>query len=259
MKYDRNIIKENCQEYYFKGNRVGIVLIHGFTGTPAHTKELGKFLAEKEFTVMGVRLEGHGIHHEILEKTNRYDWYYSLKRSVERMRDKVDEIFLIGFSMGGDLSILFNELDSGIKAMILINTPIYTKPKRITFWFIPLIKRFKKYKTKKWVKEMDNYFVRRDTGSYLRIPLESAWQFYKLIQETKDVVDKIDIPVYVIQSSKDEMINPQSAEFLRNKIKTLKKFDIIDTKTHALLNEYNNKEKVFEKVYNFIKENSDYI
>lgn len=255
-KYPNN---SDNQNYYFPGSKTGVVLVHGFTGSPAQTRELGEFFANQGLTVCGVRLVGHGVHHEILKKTNRFDWYYSLKTAVEKIREQVDEVFLIGFSMGGNLSLLFNELAGGVKGLILVNTPIYTRPSRLTFWFIPLIKRFKKYKTKEWAKEMDNYFFEKSAGSYPRIPLESAWQFYKLVQETKEVVPKVNIPVYVIQSARDEVINAQSAEFLKNKLKNLKHFDLIDTEIHGLLTEYPERERIFEKIYNFIRENSGLI
>ncbi|MDZ7798336.1 MAG: alpha/beta fold hydrolase [Patescibacteria group bacterium] len=256
MKQENNNFLENSKPFYFSGNKVGVILIHGFTGSPADLRVFGRYLAKQGYTVKGIRLTGHGIHHTVLKKTNRYDWYYSLKRSINEIRDQVEEIFLVGFSMGGDLSILYNEMEKGVKGMVLINTPIYTKPSRLTFWFIPLIKRFKKFKIKGWAKKTDNYFEKRCACSYTKIPLDSAWQFYKLVQESKAVAEKIKIPVYLIQSRHDQAINAESVNFLDKKIKTVYKKDIINTHLHGLLSEYEKRENIYSNINDFIKKSS---
>lgn len=244
--------------YFFKRGPIGVMLVHGFTSSPNDLRILGEYLAERNLSVYGVRLQGHGVHHEVLKKTSRFDWFYSLKRAADILKKEVKKVFLVGFSMGGNLSLLFSELEEGVKGLILVNTPIYTKEKRYIFWFIPLIKRFKKFKTKEWVKNMDHYFEMRDHGSYFRTPLGSAWQFYKLVQDSKKVLPHIFIPVYIIQSTKDERINPESADFLIRKIGSQdKRIDYIETDKHQIFANFSKKEEIFEKIYNFIKEKSN--
>jgi carboxylesterase len=42
------------------GRRVGVLLSHGFTGSPASMKPWGEFLAERGYAVEVPRLPGHG-------------------------------------------------------------------------------------------------------------------------------------------------------------------------------------------------------
>ena len=61
------------QSYFFSGNETGCLLIHGFTSTPAELRELGELLHKVGYTVLGVRLSGHGTTVEDLEKSNYKD------------------------------------------------------------------------------------------------------------------------------------------------------------------------------------------
>ena len=53
------MLMQGAEAYYFPGNEVGIILVHGFTGSPAELKELGEELHKEGYTVQGVLLPGH--------------------------------------------------------------------------------------------------------------------------------------------------------------------------------------------------------
>ena len=259
MKEEENIFELN-KAFCYAGGEIGVVLVHGFTGSPFDLKPMGEFLSQRGLTVSGVRLQGHGTRHQALRLTNRFDWYYSLKRVIDELRPKVKKIFLVGFSMGGNLTLLFTKLEKGIDGLVLINTPIYTKPGRLMFWFIPFIKNFKKYTTKKWAKDIKDYFEKGSQGSYTRIPLDSAWQYYKLVQETKEILPDIDLPVYIFQSMNDSVINPRSADYLYRKIKSPdKKIEYINTDQHKIISYFPRQEEIFAKIEHFIREKSSLI
>ena len=212
-------------------------------------------MADKGFTVAGVRLSGHEVYHEVPEKINRFDWYYSFKMAADELRQKVKKIFIVGFSMGGNLALLFTKIERGVDGLILINTPIYTKPGRLIFWFIPLIKNFKKFTTKKRTQDIRDYFENGSKGSYTRIPLDSAWQFYKLVQETKEILPEINLPVYIFQSTNDTDINSWSADYLYRKIKSPdKKIEYINTDQHIIISNFPGQEEIFFKIHRFIRE-----
>jgi carboxylesterase len=259
MKEEENIFEIN-KPFFYPGGDIGVVLVHGFTGGPFDLKPLGEFLAKKGFTVSGVRLQGHGVHYQALKLTNRFDWYYSLKRAIDEIRPKVKKIFIIGFSMGGNLALLFTKLEKGIDGLVLINTPVYTKPGRLVFWFIPLIKNFKKFTTKKWAADIKDYFEKGNQGTYNRVPLDSAWQYYKLVQDAKEILSEINLPVQIFQSKNDSVINARSADFLFRKIKSPdKKIEYINTDQHKIISHFSGQEDIFAKIHCFIREKSSLI
>jgi len=57
---------------------IGVVLSHGFTGTPQSMRPWGRHLAAEGFAVRGPRLPGHGTHWRDMQATRWPDWYGEL-------------------------------------------------------------------------------------------------------------------------------------------------------------------------------------
>lgn len=59
---------DGAESFFIKGNSVGLLLLHGFLGTPQSVKDLGEQFAELGYTVYAPRLKGHGTHYKDVEK-----------------------------------------------------------------------------------------------------------------------------------------------------------------------------------------------
>lgn len=93
-------------DFKFEGDRRGVLLVHGLTGTPAEMRLLGKRLHREGFTVHGVQLAGHcGDEGDLLD-TGWRDWYASVEQAAERLHAEVDHLFVAGLSMGALLALL---------------------------------------------------------------------------------------------------------------------------------------------------------
>ena len=60
-----------AQPFDFAGDRHGVLLIHGFTGSAGHMRLIGEHLREQGFTVKGINLPGHGTS---IEDMAHYGW-----------------------------------------------------------------------------------------------------------------------------------------------------------------------------------------
>lgn len=92
-------------EFFFEGDRRGVLLIHGLTGTPTEMRLLGKGLNRLGFTVHGMQLAGHCGDVEDLLATGWRDWYASVEQAAESLKGKVDQLFVGGLSMGALLAL----------------------------------------------------------------------------------------------------------------------------------------------------------
>ena len=81
-------------DFFFEGGRSGVLLIHGLTGTPMEMKLLGKGLNRAGFTVHGMQLAGHCGDVEDLLATGWHDWYASVEKAADALREKVDHLFV---------------------------------------------------------------------------------------------------------------------------------------------------------------------
>lgn len=50
------------EPFFFQGGRTGVLLLHGFTGTPKEVRWMGEDLQKHGYTVLGIRLHGHATH-----------------------------------------------------------------------------------------------------------------------------------------------------------------------------------------------------
>ena len=90
-----------AKPFFFGGSDVGCLVSHGFTGTTQSMRFLGEYLAQEGgFTVIGPRLTGHGTRPEDMARATAEDWIRDLERAMDTLRQRCQEIFITGLSMG---------------------------------------------------------------------------------------------------------------------------------------------------------------
>jgi carboxylesterase len=129
-----------------KNAHVGVLLVHGFTGSPASMRPWGEFLNSKGYTVRVPLLPGHGTKVENLNKTKWDEWPAKITFELNELQKTCDTIFLVGLSMGGGTVLNVAESNNeGITGIILVNPMIYVKgiPVELAFF----LSRFQKLRT----------------------------------------------------------------------------------------------------------------
>jgi carboxylesterase len=91
-----------------KEGKTGCLLVHGFGGIPQEMLPLGKFLEGHGFVVSLVQLPGHGREAHNAAKVSWQDWLEALQNAFVELSENVDEVFLLGHSMGGLLALLLS-------------------------------------------------------------------------------------------------------------------------------------------------------
>ena len=92
-------------EFILPGNRTGVLLIHGLTGTPNEMRIVGRGLNRAGFTVYAMQLAGHCGNEADLNQTTWQDWYKSVEEAAFKLKEQVDHVFVAGLSMGALLSL----------------------------------------------------------------------------------------------------------------------------------------------------------
>ncbi|MBA3945251.1 MAG: alpha/beta fold hydrolase [Herpetosiphonaceae bacterium] len=92
--------------FFVAGNEIGCLLVHGFTGGPDDLRPLADQLAACGYSVALPLLPGHGNHNVELGKYRWQAWSAAVHEQLVELRKRCRVIVLIGFSMGGALSLL---------------------------------------------------------------------------------------------------------------------------------------------------------
>ncbi len=239
--------RELAKEFYYKGNKTGILLIHGFTGTPAEVRLLGEFLRGKGYTVKGILLKGHGTSPADMRKCNHRDWIRGAVDGYKSLKQECDEVFAVGLSMGGLLS-LYLARNYDIRGVVSLSTPIRVRRGATAFSYIE--RNFKIYILRKLEKKDINII------SHDKAPIFGVRNLLRLIKYVKENLEFIEKPVLIMQSYRDRTVSPISAHIIYRTIGSKDKSIIYLHKSGHIITCDCEKEQVFEEVYSFIKKAS---
>jgi carboxylesterase len=114
-------------EYFLEGDRSGVLLIHGLTGTPTEMRFVANGLHhEHGFTVHGMQLAGHCGDEADLLVTDRHDWIASAREALDGLRRRVDHVFVAGLSMGAVLALrLAIDAPDAVDGVALYGTSLF--------------------------------------------------------------------------------------------------------------------------------------
>ncbi len=117
-----SVVMAGCEAWsHVAGSSVGVLVVHGFTGTPASLRAIADAMAATGYDVELPRLPGHGTTVDDMLSTDWSDWSGEVDRAVDRLRERVSVIVAVGQSMGGTL-VLRAALDhQEIAALVLVN------------------------------------------------------------------------------------------------------------------------------------------
>jgi esterase/lipase len=68
--------------FFLEGGPIGVLLIHGFTGSPPEMRMVGDYLHQRGLSVSGPRLPGHGTSLEDLNRRRWTEWTYYVEGAL---------------------------------------------------------------------------------------------------------------------------------------------------------------------------------
>ena len=110
-------------------SKVGILCVHGFTGTPFEMRYFGQRLHELEgWTVVGPTLAGHGDDPTRLAETGWRDWLGSVERAHTALAARCERVAVCGLSLGSLLSLELSRRRREVRALCAMATPLWLSP-----------------------------------------------------------------------------------------------------------------------------------
>jgi carboxylesterase len=195
------------------GGDVGVVLSHGFTGTPQSLRPWAEQLAAAGLTVRLPRLPGHGTRWQDLNDTRWPDWYGAVERAFDELRGRCTQVFAMGLSMGGTLVIrLAEQRPAEVAGLVLVNPSLGTERKDVKYGlpvlhrFVPSLAGIGSDIRKPGVTEL----------AYDRTPLKAMHSLSRLWPEVAADLHKVTAPVLLFRSRVDHVVEPLSGRLLRD-------------------------------------------
>lgn len=219
----------------------GILLVHGFLASPAEVRDFGNKLATAGYTVLGIRLKGHGTSPWDLRERSWQDWYTSVERGFEIIQALCKHVCVVGFSTGGALSLMLASKRVGqIDSVISVSAPIKFRNKNM--YFVPLMHGANRIV--RWVSKYEGLIPFRPNESehphinYRNMPVRGLYELTRLVSNLKTDLKDVTCPVCIVQGTEDRVVDPVSAKIAYEGVGTNDKvLQWIESRRHGILNE----------------------
>lgn len=201
--------------FRLEGDRAeSVLLLHGWTGSPAHMRDLAERLHEGEYTVVTPLLAGHGTTLEDMADTGWRDWMRSAVEPAIEIVASGDNLHLVGLSMGGLISLLLAmTLDAA--SVTTINAPLLVRDRRA---HLAGIMRGSKRIERSEPPVAAPPQMRKYQQQYNGNPVGTAAELADLIRAVRRNLGRVACPALVIQSKTDETVRPRSGEIIYSRL-----------------------------------------
>ena len=197
----------NAEGFTLSGGKIGVLVIHGFTGSPVTIKPWANYLNQIGYTVSAPCLPGHGSTWQAMNQTSWQDWYEAVEQSFLELKSKCDRVFVAGFSMGGALALRLAQIrGSEIEGLLLLNPSVHDRR-----WFLKLTPILKLIIPSIKKGPTDIAAPNPPLHSYGRTPLKALDSLRKLWQLVERDLYLIDLPVMVAYSINDHAVDPENS------------------------------------------------
>jgi carboxylesterase len=205
-------IMPGAEAFVHDGSPTGVLLCHGFTGSPQSVRPWADYLAAAGLSVSLPRLPGHGTTWQEMARTRWEDWYAEVDRAFDELQARCEQIFVMGLSMGGCLALRLAELrGDAIRGLVLVNPSIAADT--WLFSIAPILKLV--VPSLKGVASDIKKEGAAELG-YDRVPVKAAATLPGLWRITQQHLGELTQPILVYRSATDHVVGPASLKLLRN-------------------------------------------
>ena len=193
-----------------EGGRTGVLLIHGFTGSPPEMRLVGDQLHSQGLSVLAPLLPGHGTRVEDMNRVHWEGWTDHAEAALSWLQQRTDRVFVAGLSMGSLLALHLAARSPDISGLLL-----YSPALRVNNRLLPLsglAKRVLATRPKKKTRNLVNPDAERHIWSYDQDPVGGAEQLRRGQRLVRKELSKVFCPTILFHSTLDTVVPARSAQ-----------------------------------------------
>lgn len=210
------------------GRRVGVLVLHGFMGSPLSSRAMAEYLAEQGITVRCPLLPGHGQYPDKLAGGSRQQWLAEAEEAFAAARAESDELYLIAHSMGNVLAAHVALKFGGVRGVVMLAPVCDVPDKRLRYvkyarlfarWYYP--HKSKKEAMQHLVRErvldfdptidFDDPAFQARLPELSRVPFTAMHEMVKTIDYGLSLWPRLDLPARVHAGEEDSAAPPDNA------------------------------------------------
>lgn len=236
------------EPFTFEAGPRAVLLLHGFTGHTADVRMLGRYLEKQGYTSHAPIYRGHGEEPEALIETTPDDWWEDVLQAYNHLKELgYNEIAVVGLSLGGALALKLANCNE-VKGVIPMCSPMYfDNMAKLTKGFEFFAKQYKQFEKK------DSEQIESEVKALLKHSTSMFNDIATFFDEIKDELDMIYAPAMVVQARLDQMINPESANYIYEHLASNEKTIKWYKESGHVITVDKERDVLFEDIYNFLE------
>jgi carboxylesterase len=239
----------DAEPFTADGGPIGVVVSHGFTGTPASLRPWAEHLAGAGYSVRLPLLPGHGASWRETNASRWPQWYAAIEASYRELASRCEKVFAVGLSMGGTLVTRLAEMHpDGVSGLVLVNPAYGTR--RIDAKFAPYISWAVKSRPAIGgdIKKPGVVEPAAD-----RTPVVAFASLQKLWKVTRADLPSLRAPILMYRSREDHVVDDLSGQLLKaGAVNTTVREVVLEDSYHVATLD-NDAEQIFEGSVEFIE------
>jgi carboxylesterase len=244
------MIIPTAEPFFFPGGPVGVLLVHGFTGSPKELRWLGEQLANQGYSVLGIRLFAHATDPNDIRRAIWADWLNSVEDGYHLLKDSTNNIVVAGLSMGGILTLLFAARHP-LSGLIAMSVPYEMPPDpRLPYLKIlwPLISSVPKDEP-----DWRDPSLEEDHIHYPQYSTKAIMQLLDLMAEMRTALPQVTAPTLLINSSGDATVPPTHMDQIYQRLGSSDKSRLLVENSGHVITRDLEKSRVAEAAIHFIE------
>ncbi|MER5642277.1 alpha/beta fold hydrolase [Kitasatospora sp. NPDC002227] len=238
-----------AEPFHQAGGPVGVLLVHGFTGSPQSMRPWAERLAAAGHTVSVPLLPGHGTRWQDMQATRWEDWYAEADRALRELADTCEQVFVCALSMGGSLALrLAARHGDAISGLVLVNPSVRSdNPASV---LLPVLRHL--VPTLPGVANDIALEGSTEVG-YDRVPLHAAWSLGRLWKTVQEELPGIKQPLLLLHSPQDHVVSAANSELVLARISSTDVTELLLERSYHVATLDHDAELIFEASLDFIR------
>lgn len=242
-------ILTGAEPFNHDGSDVGVLLCHGFTGTPQSMRPWGEYLADRGYSVRIPLLPGHGTTWQEMNGTTWQDWYSCVDSVFRELHETCERVVVGGLSVGGALALkLAQEHGPRISGLALVNPAVKAEDARLRL--LPVLKHLLGS-----LEAVGNDIKKPGVTelAYTRTPLKALHSLLNgwssLVRDLPEVTQ----PVLLLRSPQDHLIPASSSALILSRISSRDVIEVQLMDSYHVATIDNDAPRIFDESAKFIE------
>ncbi|MER6129631.1 alpha/beta fold hydrolase [Streptomyces sp. NPDC001795] len=237
-----------AEPYRHDGGEIGVLLCHGFTGSPQSLRPWAEYLAERGLTVSLPLLPGHGTRWEDMQLTSWQDWYAEVDRELRALRDRCSQVFVAGLSMGGALALrLAAKHGEAISGIVVVNPA--NKVHGLSAYALPVARHLVRS-----TKGITSDIAKEGSVElgYDRVPLHAAHSLRNFFRTVDGELPQVTQPLLLLHSPQDHVVPPVDSARILGRVSSTDVREILLEQSYHVATLDHDADRIFEESHAFI-------